>query len=209
MVAGEDQVVVGVVAGEVTRRLPHRVGRALKPVGALGCLLGGEHLDEAVREDVEAIGLRDVAVERGRVELRQHEHPLQAGVQAVADRNVDETILAADRHGRLRPHVGQRIEPGAAPPSQNQREHIVHRRDLSTWHVLRPTVQRCDVLRRATCTCHVLDVRRATCRRAHVRRPCARRVARRSRSTWHVARAHRTQHVARRARRTQHVARST
>ena len=126
MVAREDQVVVGVVAGEVTRRLPHRVGRALKPVGALRCLLGGEHFDEAVRKDVQAIGLRDVPVERRRVELRQHEHPLQAGVQAVADRNVDEAILAADRYGRLGAHVGQRIEPCAAPPSQNQRKHVVH-----------------------------------------------------------------------------------
>ncbi len=126
MIAGEDQVVVGVVAGEVARRLPHGVGRALEPVRALRGLLRGEHLDEAVREDVEPVGLRDVPVERRRVELRQHEDPLQAGVQAVADRDVDQPVLAADRHRRLRPHVRQRIQPGAAAAAQDQGQHVVH-----------------------------------------------------------------------------------
>ena len=77
MIAREDQVVVGVVAVEVARGLAHGVGRALEPVRALGRLLGGEHLDEAVREEVEPVGLRDVPVERRRVELRQDEDPLQ------------------------------------------------------------------------------------------------------------------------------------
>ena len=126
VIAGEDQVVVGVVAGEVPRRLPHGVGRALEPVGALGRLLGREHLDEAVREHVQAVGLRDVAVERRRVELRQHEDALQAGVQAVADRDVDQPVLAADRHRRLRSHVGQREEARAAAAAEDQREDIVH-----------------------------------------------------------------------------------
>ena len=126
MIAGEDQEVVGVVAGEVARRLAHGVGGALEPVRALGRLFGGEHLDEAVREEIEPVGLRDVAVERGRVELRQHEDPLQPGVQAVADRDVDQPVLAAERHGRLRAHVGQRVEPGAAAAAQDQRQDVVH-----------------------------------------------------------------------------------
>ena len=46
MVAGENQVVVGVVAHEVARRLPHGIGRALKPVRVVGRLLGGQDLDE-------------------------------------------------------------------------------------------------------------------------------------------------------------------
>ena len=117
---------VGVVAGEVPRRLSHRVGRALEPVRAVGRLLGGEHLDEAVREHVQAVGLRDVAVERRGVELRQHEDPLEAGVQAVADRDVDEPVLAAERHRRLRAHVGERKEPRAASAAQDQGQHVIH-----------------------------------------------------------------------------------
>ena len=50
VVAGEDQVVVGVVLREVPGGLAHGVGRALEPGGALRRLLGGQDLDEAVRE---------------------------------------------------------------------------------------------------------------------------------------------------------------
>ena len=52
---------------------------------------------------------------------------LQAGVQAVADRDVDQPVFAADRHRRLRAHVGEREQPGAAAAAQNQGQHVVHR----------------------------------------------------------------------------------
>ena len=81
MIAREDQEVVRVVSREVSCGLPDGVGRALEPVRALRGLLGGQHLDEAIREEVQPVGLRDVPVERRRVELRQDEDPLQAGVK--------------------------------------------------------------------------------------------------------------------------------
>ena len=126
VIAGEDQVVVGVEALEVARGLAHGVGGALEPVRAVGRLLGGEDFDEALREHVEPVGLRDVAVERRRVELRQHEDPLEVGVQAVADRDVDQPVLAAERHRRLRAHVGQREEARAAAAAENQGQDVVH-----------------------------------------------------------------------------------
>ena len=43
------------------------------------------------------VGEVDVAVERRRVELRQHVDAADVSVQTVADRHVDEAILAADR----------------------------------------------------------------------------------------------------------------
>ena len=46
MVAGEDQVVLGVVAHQVARRLAHRVGGALIPVRVVRRLLGREDLHE-------------------------------------------------------------------------------------------------------------------------------------------------------------------
>ena len=95
VIARQDQEVLGVEALEVARGLAHRVGGALEPVRAVGRLLGGQHFDEAVREHVQPVGLRDVAVERGGVELRQHEDALEAGVQAVADRDVNQAVLAA------------------------------------------------------------------------------------------------------------------
>ena len=108
VVAREDEVIVRVEALEVARRLSHGVRGALEPVRAVGRLLRGEHLHEALREHVEPVGLRDVAVERRGVELGQHEDALEAGVQAVADRDVDQPVLARERHGRLRAHVRQR-----------------------------------------------------------------------------------------------------
>ena len=45
---------------------------------------------------------------------------LQAAVDAVADGDVDEAILAGDGHGRLAAELGQRIEARAAAAAQDQ-----------------------------------------------------------------------------------------
>ena len=50
VVARENQVILGVDVAEMARRLPHRIGRALEPVLALGRLLGRQHFDESVGE---------------------------------------------------------------------------------------------------------------------------------------------------------------
>ena len=65
-------------------------------------------------------------VERRGIELRQHEDPLQARMQTQADRDVDEAVLAADGHRRLRSLVGQRKQPGAAAATEDEREDVVH-----------------------------------------------------------------------------------
>jgi hypothetical protein len=57
-----------------------------------------------------------VPVQRRRIELRQHEDPADVGVQAVADRDVDQPVLAGDRHGRLRAELRQRKEAVPCPP---------------------------------------------------------------------------------------------
>ena len=128
MIARENQVVVGVVAHEVARGLPHGVGRALKPVRVVGRLLGGQDLDEALAEQVHPVRLRDVPVERRRIELRQDEDPPDVGVQAVADRDVDQPVLAADRHRRLRAVLREREEPGSLAAAEDDRQNfVVHR----------------------------------------------------------------------------------
>lgn len=126
MIAGEDQVIACLVAHEVAHRLAHGVRRALKPVGPVGRLLGREDLDEPVGEVIEPVRLRDVAVERRGVELRQDEDAPEFRVQTVGNRDVDQPVLPADRHGRLRPHVRQREQARAAPATENQREHVGH-----------------------------------------------------------------------------------
>ena len=107
MVTREDEVVVGWMLAEVSRRLAHGVGCPLIPVRVIGCLLGREDLHESAGEPIEPVGIRDVTVERGRVELRQHEDATDIGVQASADRNVDEAVLPTDRNSRLGTSSGQ------------------------------------------------------------------------------------------------------
>src|SRR5262249_48770452 len=79
--------------------------------------LGGEDLDEALREVIEAIRHGDVAVERGRVELGEEKDPIEPGVQAVRHRDVDETIFPTHRDGGPCAPVGGRGKAGAPGPS--------------------------------------------------------------------------------------------
>ena len=53
VIAGEDEVVVGLVLGDVSDRLANGVRGALIPVRVVGRLLGGEDLDEPAGEPVE------------------------------------------------------------------------------------------------------------------------------------------------------------
>ena len=127
MIAREDQVIVRVVPAEVPCRLPHRVCRSLKPVRAVGRLFRRDDIDEAVRKRIHAIGLRHVMIQRRRVELRQHENAPQLGMEAVADRHVDETVLSADWHRRLRALLGEGKQAGSLAAAQDDREYVVHR----------------------------------------------------------------------------------
>ena len=141
MIASQDQEVVGIVATKMTRRLADGIGRPLKPVGALGRLLRGQHFDEALGKQIEPIRLSDVAVERSRVELRQHEDPFQVRVEAVADGDVDEPVLAPDRHRGLRAHARQRKQPRAAAAAENQREDVVHDYILSVGRIIAGVIE--------------------------------------------------------------------
>ena len=81
-------------------------------------LLGRENLDEPRAEQVHPVGLRDVPVQRGGVELREDENPTNVRVQAVADRDVDQPVFAANRNRRLRSVLGEReraCEPWPPP----------------------------------------------------------------------------------------------
>ena len=126
MIARENQIVVRVVAQEMAGCLTDGVGRALKPVGVVGCLLGRDDVDEPVRERIHAVGLCDVMVQRCRVELRQDKNPPQVGVQAVADRHVDEAVFPRNRNRRLRALLRQRKQAGSLAAAEDDCEHVVH-----------------------------------------------------------------------------------
>jgi hypothetical protein len=47
-------------------------------------------------------------------------------MKTIADRNVDEAVLAANGHGWLRSQVGQRKEPAALTAAENERKDRMH-----------------------------------------------------------------------------------
>ena len=87
-------------------------------------LLGGEDLDEAAVEAVEVVGVADVLVQADGLELREDEDPVDAAVDAVGDRDVDEAIFAGERHGGLGAVVGERLEARAATATEDDGDDV-------------------------------------------------------------------------------------
>ena len=58
-------------------------------------------LHEASIKIVKLIGIGDVAMEADAQELSEHINAIETAVEAIADRHVNEAVLARDRHGRL------------------------------------------------------------------------------------------------------------
>jgi hypothetical protein len=117
-----DDVVRGLVVDEVVA-LVDGVGGAGEPARAEALLRG--HRRDVVAEQVRhAPGLGDVAVERVRLVLREHNDPQVVGVYEVGQREVDHAVHAAERDGRLRAVHGQRHEALAFPAGQHDGENL-------------------------------------------------------------------------------------
>ncbi len=86
------------------------IGCALVPTGAARGLFRRPDLDPALSENIAAVGAKDVAMERNRVELGRDSNFVDTRIEAVADGNIDQAILSRDRHGRLRAHFCQRVQ---------------------------------------------------------------------------------------------------
>ena len=104
--------------------LPHRVGRSLKPAGALHRLFGGKHFDVSAIEWIESIAVGDVPVQRRGIELRQNEDPLQSGVDAVADRNIDQAILSSEWNRRFGAVLRQREQAFPSATCKNDGDNV-------------------------------------------------------------------------------------
>jgi len=98
LIAGQNQLVIVFARSESMEMLADGVGRSLKPVGIRHRLLGCEHFNEAFRKWVEPVRVSDVMIQGRRVELRQHKNFLQTGVEAVADRDINQPVLSSERH---------------------------------------------------------------------------------------------------------------
>jgi hypothetical protein len=132
LVAAQDEHPPGVVALQVGEGLAHRIGGPLVPVHlVLERLAGGQDVHEPGLEVAEGIGGADVAVEAGRVELGEDEDAVQSRVEGIADGDVDQAELAAQRHGRFAAVLGQGVQTRTTSPAEDQGDHIVHGADLA------------------------------------------------------------------------------
>ena len=119
LVAAQDQQVIEIVIQKMDQVFAHGVGRALIPGGVGKGLFRREDFHEAAGEMVELVGLRNVAVQRGGIELRQQINAAQAGVDAVGDGDVDEAVFARERHGRFGAVLGERKQARALPAAHD------------------------------------------------------------------------------------------
>lgn len=92
----------------------------LEPVGVFRTLLSGEDLDKAfvlVTSHVSGVGSGEMAVQRGGVELREDVDLVDVAVEAVADGDVDESVVSAERNSRFGSLLGEWIETSSGTTS--------------------------------------------------------------------------------------------
>ena len=58
-------------------------------------------------------------VQRGGIELREDENLIEAGIQTIADRDIDQAVVARQWHGRLTTVLRQGIKARASTPTHN------------------------------------------------------------------------------------------
>ena len=116
MVTREDEHILGVVHIHKADILEDGIRRSLVPRGAVRALIRRQDMHAAVGAvKVPRLAGADVAVELQRAVLRQDADGVDARVGAVRERKIDDTELAAERHGGLRHVLREHIEPAALP----------------------------------------------------------------------------------------------
>ena len=94
LITREDGDVRSVVAGKVLDALAHSIGGALEPIHPVVGLFGSQDIHKSAIEHVELVGLDDVLVERGGVELCEDKDFVDVRVQTIADRDVYDPVFA-------------------------------------------------------------------------------------------------------------------
>ena len=124
LVTGKNEDIIRFSVHDVTDTLPHGIGGALEPTLAAGSLLRSQDAHEAAVELVEHIRALHVLMQRDAIELRQYVNAAETTVDAIADGNIHEAVLAGQRHGRFAPITRQGLQPLAFATAQNDRHHI-------------------------------------------------------------------------------------
>ncbi|MBG9885462.1 hypothetical protein ABE10_02440, partial [Bacillus toyonensis] len=127
------------LVGDEVQALQDGIGGAGEPALSQP-LLSGHRGDVGVQEGGHPPGLGDVPVEAVRLVLREHDDLPETGVDEVRDREVDESVLSAERHRRLGPVRGQRHESLALAAGEDDPEDLLGYRHGSTIDALHSLV---------------------------------------------------------------------
>jgi len=124
VIAGKDQHLIHIPTLQKLFVLPHRIGRALKPARAVGCLLGSQHFHKPTAKIAgEVVGAAEVAVQRLAVELGENINLVDARINAVADWYIDESVFAPEGYCRFGAGEGEGLQPGAGATAENDRQY--------------------------------------------------------------------------------------
>ena len=78
------------------------------------------------KSSIEVVGLAEMAIQRSAIELGQHIHLVDAGVDAIADWNINQAVFARQRHCWLGSHLCEWLETGACPSPENDCQYSLH-----------------------------------------------------------------------------------
>jgi hypothetical protein len=108
---------------EVQQVSAHGISRSLIPVQTYLRLLCGEDIDKTASERIEVICCLNVSMKGGSVKLCKNENPVDVGIDAIADRDIDESILSGERDCRFAALLRQRMQPGATTTAHDDCEY--------------------------------------------------------------------------------------
>ena len=132
LITAENEQVIPVVIQEVQQVFADGVGGALVPRGVGKGLFRRENFHEAAGEMVELVGLRNVPVQRGGIELGQQVNAAQAGVDAVGNGDVHQPVFAGERHGGFGAFLGEREKARALAAAHDDAQDIAGVERLSS-----------------------------------------------------------------------------
>jgi hypothetical protein len=88
--------------------------------------LGSEQFDETTAEVVETIRLTNMLVERDTQELGDDVDAIDAAMETVADRDVDQTVFGRERNSGFGTNFREGIKASAAATTENQGDDLPH-----------------------------------------------------------------------------------
>lgn len=107
--------------------LAYGIGRALKPACTVGGLLSRQHLNKTAAEARGAVvGEADGAIEGLAIELCERVDLANLGIDAIANRDIDQAIMATQGDSGLGTGEGQRLEACTGAVAKDDGENTLY-----------------------------------------------------------------------------------